>query len=64
LATSFPWENGVHLSTITAALNLLLFVVAIGRLPDCRLTLFLILFRKVIIEERQSPLEDIEGLHQ
>jgi hypothetical protein len=29
-----------------------------------RLTLFLILFRKVIIERGQSPLEDIEGLQQ
>jgi hypothetical protein len=64
LAVSFPREDDVHLSPITAALGLLLSVVTIGRFSDCRVTLFLILFRKVNVKQGQSPLESIEGLRR
>jgi hypothetical protein len=61
LAASFPREDGVHLSIVTTALRLL-SVISIGWLSYCCITLFLIVFRKVVIEWGQSPLKNIEGL--
>jgi hypothetical protein len=50
LSASSPREGGIHSSTITAALDLLLLVIAISWPSNHRISLFLILFKKVIVE--------------
>jgi hypothetical protein len=64
LVVNLPWESGVHLSGVASALNLLLFVIAIGSLSSRRFTRLLVFFREVTVKWGQSPLQDIKSLQK